>query len=181
MRGPRPTPISLTDRQRTVLERITRCQTNPQQLVRRARIILTAATAANNEQVARTLDVDRGTVRIWRSRWVDAADRLHTSEAADRTDQHLTTCIVEVLADAPRSGAPDTFTAEQIVQIIALACSRPQDAARPTSHWIAREVADEAVKRGIAPAISVRTVGRFLKAGGAPTASESLLAEHQGA
>jgi hypothetical protein len=31
-----------------------------------------------------------------------------------------------VLADAPRSGTPPTFTAEQIVQIVNLACTAPR-------------------------------------------------------
>lgn len=178
MRGPKPTPIVLTECQRATLERIARRQTNPQHLVRRAHIILAASTALNNDQVARDLAIDRGTVRIWRQRWLQAADRLHASEVSDPTDQQLHACILTVLADAPRPGAPDTFTAEQIVQIVALACSRPQDSARPTSYWIAREVADEAVKRGIVPSISARTVERFLKSGRSEAASFSLLAEH---
>ena len=58
-------------------------------------------------------------------------------------------------------------TPEQIVEIIAIACEQPEEESqRPVSHWSAREVAEEAVKRKIVPAISVRTVGRFLKSGG---------------
>lgn len=181
MRGPKPTPIVLTERQRAILERISRRQTNPQHLVRRARLILAASTALNNDQVAGDLAIDRGTVRIWRGRWLDAADRLLASEATDPTDQQLHECILSVLADAPRPGAPDTFTAEQIVQIVDLACTRPEHSARPTSYWLARELADEAVKRGIVPAISVRTVERFLKSSRSQAAPLALLAEHQGA
>lgn len=181
MRGPKPTPIVLTERQQACLSRIARRQTNPQHLVRRARLILAAATAPTNDQVARDLAIDRGTVRIWRQRWVDATDRLHATEATDPTDQQLHECILSVLADAPRSGAPDTFSAEQIVQIVALACTRPEDSARPTSYWLAREVADEAVKRAIVPAISARTVERFLKSSRSQAASLALLAQHQGA
>lgn len=178
MRGPKPLPIVLTARQQALLEQITRRQTNPQHLVRRAQIILTAAISVNNDQVAHALDVDRGTVRIWRHRWLDATDQLHATETADASDQALSACIQAVLADAPRPGAPDTFTAEQVVQIVDLACSRPQDANRPTTYWIARDVADEAVKRGIVPTISPRTVARFLKAGRSEAASQPLLAEH---
>jgi putative transposase len=178
MRGPKPTPIVLTVRQHAVLEQITRRQTNPQHLVRRARIILTAATTVNNDQVARELDVDRGTVRSWRGRWLDATDQLRASEATDPTDQALTACIQSVLADAPRPGAPDIFTAEQVVQIVALACSRPQDAQRPTNYWLAREVADEAVSRGMVLTISPRTVARFLKSSPVAAAAQPLLAEH---
>jgi putative transposase len=181
VRGPKPTPIVLTERQRAILERIARRQTNSQHLVRRARLILAAATAVNNDQVARDLAIDRGTVRIWRGRWLQATDQLHATEATDPTDQLLHACILTVLADAMRPGAPDTFTAEQIVQIVDLACTRPVDSARPTTYWIAREVADEAVKRGIVATISVRTVERFLKSGRSAAASLTLLAEHQGA
>lgn len=70
--------------------------------------------------------------------------------------------ITETLSDAPRSGAPATFTPEQIVQVVAVACSDPEESDRPITHWSPRELADEALKRGIVSTISVRTVGRFL-------------------
>jgi putative transposase len=48
------------------------------------------------------------------------------------------------------------------MQIIALACERPNESDRPVSSWTPTELADEAVKRGIVEHISARTVGRFL-------------------
>jgi hypothetical protein len=57
------------------------------------------------------------------------------------------------------------FAAEEIVQIIAIACEKPEDAGRPISHWTARELADEALKRRIVGRISRRSGGRFLKSG----------------
>lgn len=179
MRGPKPTPITLTERQRATLERLTRRQTSSQQLVRRARLILDAAAGHNNDQVARHLDLDRGTVRIWRARWLESAPRLDAAEAADDPEPVLTDIVLELLADAPRPGAPDTFTAEQVVQIVALACAVPPAAERPTSQWSPKELAAEAVKRGIVTTISPRTVGRFLKSGRAEAASEPLLAHSQ--
>lgn len=179
MRGPKPTPITLTARQHALLERVTRRHTTPHHLVRRAHLLLHAATGCNNDQVARQLGLDRGTVRIWRTRWLSAVARLAAAEAADDTDQALTAVVLEVLQDAPRPGAPDTFTAEQVVQIVALACEVPPADERPTSQWTPRELATEAVKRGIVAAISPRTVGRFLKSGGAEAASEPLLAQSQ--
>jgi putative transposase len=72
--------------------------------------------------------------------------------------------VVEVLEDRERSGAPSTFTAEQLCQIMAVACEkRPEECGRPVSHWTARELADEAKARGIVAGISPRHVGRFLK------------------
>jgi hypothetical protein len=55
-----------------------------------------------------------------------------------------------------------TFTFEQFMQIMALACEKPEAAERPVSSWTPRELADEAVKRGIVTKISPRTVERFL-------------------
>jgi putative transposase len=60
---------------------------------------------------------------------------------------------------------------------VALACEPPPGSDRPVSHWTPRELADEAVKRAIVPAISPRSVGRFLKRGPAPAASEPLLVD----
>jgi len=180
MRGPKPTTLALSSRQQAILEHLTRRQTSPQALVRRAQIILTAASGANNSQIADRFDLHRETVRIWRTRWLHEAPRLAASEAAGADDQILTRLLQELLADAPRPGAPDTFTAEQVVAIVALACTPPPDAQRPTTHWTPRELADEAVKRKLVTAITPRTVGRFLKASATQTAPEPLLAEYQG-
>jgi putative transposase len=69
----------------------------------------------------------------------------------------------EQLADAPRSGAPAVFTPEQICSIVAMTCEKPSDSERPISQWSQREIADEAVRRGLVRNISQRSVGRFLK------------------
>jgi transposase len=68
------------------------------------------------------------------------------------------------LADAPRSGRPDTFTAEQICALIALACEKPEAHGRPITHWTARELKDQVIQAGILSHISVRQVNRVLRA-----------------
>src|SRR6266478_1666084 len=83
-------------------------------------------------------------------------------EGGGGTAAELTQQIVAVLADAPRAGAPPTFSAEQICQILALACEPPAESGRPVTHWTPAELAAEAVHRGIVSRISARTVGRFL-------------------
>jgi hypothetical protein len=85
--------------------------------------------------------------------------------------------VPERLCDAPRSGAPATYTPEQICAVIAMTCERPSESERPISHWSQREIADEAIRRGLVPSISQRSVGRFLKRGRPQTASLSLLAD----
>lgn len=180
MRGPKPTPLTLSARHQAILERLTRRHTSPQSLVRRAQIVLAAAQGANNSQIAERLDLHRETVRIWRERWLGEAARLDDVEAAGADEAALTNLVQDLLADLPRPGAPDTFTAEQVVEIVALGCTPPPEAQRPTTHWTPRELADEAIKRKLVSAISPRSVGRFLKASAAQAASLALLAEHKG-
>ncbi len=170
MRGPKPPPIVLTPTQRVVLRRLARRQTGAQRLVRRARIILEAASGANNDQIATLLGIDRGTVRTWRMRWLEALPRLKAAEKRagggggdDDDDERVVSGLVEeVLVDEPRSGKPTTFTPEQICRIVALACENPRESGRPVTHWSTAELADEVVKQGIVRSISARSVGRFL-------------------
>src|SRR5436190_4512775 len=162
MSGPRPPEVSLSARQRAILDRLARRATSPQRLVRRVPILLAAADGGNNAQIARQYGLDRETVQTWRTRWLAAGARLAAAEADGDAAAALTKQIHVVLADAPRAGAPATFSAEQICQLLALACEPPADSARPVTHWTPTELAAEAVQRGLVPRISARTVGRFL-------------------
>src|ERR1700720_3416301 len=141
-------PVSVLPEQREALEQLVRTRSTPQQLALRARMILHAANGVGVRESARDLDVWPKTVRYWRKRWREAADRQS---------------VPERLADAPRSGAPATFTAEQICALVAMTCEKPSESERPISHWSQREIADEAMRRGLIPSISQRSVGRFLK------------------
>ena len=179
MPGPQPPSISLTDRQRKMLVHLTRRATTTQRLARRARIVLAAAEGANNEQIARGLGLNRETVRLWRRAWLEGAQRLKAAEE-EADEKTLRRCIEEeVLADRPRSGAPPTFTPEQICRIVALACEDPEASGKPVTHWSPQELADEAVKRGIVESISARSVDRFLKGSGPEAPSDALLAKQR--
>jgi len=148
MPGLLPKPLHLIDTERDALERLVRGHSTPQQIALRARIILLADSGLNNRQIARQLQVSRDMVRDWRQRWFDTAE----SDVS----------VSERLQDAPRPGAPAHFTPEQLTHLFAIACEDPQESGRPISHWTARELADEMVKRGIVKSISARHVGRLL-------------------
>ena len=163
MSGPSVRPPEISSRQRKLLRQLTRRHTAPQRSVRRIHIILRAARGGSNTQIAREHQCDRETVRTWRTRWQLAEAQLQAAEAADATKRDLLRLLEVVFADAPRPGAPDKFTPEHLVQIIALACEAPARSERPISQWSARELADEVLQRAIVPAISVRTVGRLLE------------------
>lgn len=157
MQGPAPSSeVNLSETQREILERWSRARSGPHGRVVRARILLMSAAEQSISSIARTLKVGNDTVRLWRTRWEQARTAL-----CEATPEDLEEVMEQILADAPRPGTPATFSPEQVARIIAVACEKPADSDRPVSHWTPREVADEAVKRGIVKAISVRQVGRF--------------------
>ena len=59
--------------------------------------------------------------------------------------------------------APGKFTAEQVTQILAVACESPKLSGRPITRWTHRELRDEVIKRKIVESISVAQVGRYLQ------------------
>lgn len=154
MRGPKPTAIVLSDIERHELEHLARRHSTPQQIALRARIVLAAADGATNCQIARQLDVSLDTVRRWRSRWL-------VLQPASLDDLP----IAERLTDAPRPGKPVQISAEQVCQMVALACEPPKDSQRPISQWTSREIAAEIKQRGIVSTISGRHAARLLKRG----------------
>ena len=158
MPGPKPPTVPLSEEERQALHTMIRAHKTPQHLSFRAHVILLLAEGLTAPDVARRLGTTRTTVRRWRRHWLKRPG-----------------CAVpERLQDAPRPGAPATFSAEQWCQIIALACELPEASGRPISHWTPRELADEACKRGIVATISKRQVGRFLQSGRSQAAHESL-------
>lgn len=167
MAVPRAHRITVTDRQGRVREQVVRASTSPQAMATRARVVLAAAAGQSNRQISAHLGVTRTPVQAWRGRWAAANEALLAAELEGGAgDARALRAVVQgVLADAPRSGAPPTFTPEQLCRIIALACTPPSEAGRPISHWTPRELAEEAATQGIVPRIAARTVGRSLGVG----------------
>ncbi len=162
-----PTPkakvCTVSPRQHQLLEQISRRATNPHRLVQRAFLVLLAADGINNCEISDQLQMNRNQVRMWRSRWAQASATLEIAETTEISDKKLIQLIVDVLSDQPRSGKPPTFTVDNIVQIVAVACEHPSQSQRPINEWTHRELAEEVVKRGIVKEISRYSVGRFLK------------------
>lgn len=161
MPGPKPVKVTISHRQKVILKKQKRRYKCPQGIAIRMEIILLARKYSNSS-IATRLGISIKTVRKWRKRWHDAAPVLAAAERDGWTERQLTALISTVLSDAPRSGAPGKFSPEQVAQVIWLACQPPALSNRPISHWTARELADEAVKRGIAPSISVSAVRHIL-------------------
>jgi len=148
MAARKASPIPLSAEDERELNAVVRAHSTPRKLAERARVILLAASGVGVDETARRLGVWRKTASTWRRRWRDADATL---DVATR------------LSDAPRSGAPATFTPEVICKIVALSCKDPETLDVPLSHWSQSELARQAVQRGIVESISHGSVGRFLK------------------
>ena len=136
MKGPKPLQVNLSDAERQALEKLIKAHSTEQQLVPRARIVLAASQGLNNAQIARELHTTTDTARLWRARWL----LLQPIPLADLT-------VEDRLQDRYRSGKPSQITADQLCQIEALACEKPEASARPISQWTGREIAEEIVDR----------------------------------
>jgi hypothetical protein len=93
----RASHVVLSEQEKEELERLTKRHRSEQQQVQRARMVLAAAQGHSNAQIARELQVNVDTVRLWRDRWVGL-------QGIDLK----TLSVMERLQDAPRPGAPAT-------------------------------------------------------------------------
>src|SRR5271166_3515474 len=68
MKTPRQS-IKLEEEQRQLLEEWVRAHRTPQQVVKRCQIILRSAEGKSDEAIAKELDINRHTCRLWRERF----------------------------------------------------------------------------------------------------------------
>jgi putative transposase len=143
-----PAPLHLNETQREQLQQLVNRHSTPEQIAIRASIILLADEGQNHREIARSLNISRDMARLWRNRWLELSVKNIP--------------VVERIKDAQRPGGPITFSLEQILQLFAIACEKPENYGRPISHWTARDLAEEMVKLGIVKNISPRHVGRLM-------------------
>jgi transposase len=140
--------VKLSVDERAELRKLVGKHTASQNIVRRAKIILMADEGIKRQAIAFELGIGHeNVVTVWIKRWLKMSGRP----------------VIQRLQDLPRSGAPDTFTPEQLCQIFALACENPENYGRPITHWTHRELADEAIKQGIVESISPSHLGHILR------------------
>src|SRR3954451_2872459 len=154
--------VVLSERQEKVLRKLSTATTVAQRLVQRSTIILLAFAGLDNQDIASQVGLGRHQVGLWRRRWQDAFANLIRIECVEDPPA-LRKAIEELLSDEPRPGCPGKFTAEQLTQLIALACEPPEKSGRPITHWTGKELAEEASARGIVDSISPSQVNRYLR------------------
>jgi len=154
--------VVISERQQMVLRKLSTATTVAKRLVPRAPIILLAFSGVANQDIASQVGLGRHQVGIWRRRWQDAFADLIRIECADAPPA-LRQAIEDLLNDEPRPGCPGKFTAEQLTQLIALACEPPAKSGRPLTHWTGKELAEAAIARGLVDSISPSQVNRYLR------------------
>lgn len=180
MRGPAAQRVVVSEQQRVILERLVNARKTEQHLAERCRIVLQCSAGISNIRISEILQVDRQRVRRWRRRWAHGESSLCEIEKKKTNQHELEMGIVALLTDNYRSGAPAKFSADQVAQILAIACETPQDSGLPISHWTPADLTREITKRGLVSSISPRQVDRFLKGGTNSSSQNRVLDEAQG-
>ena len=175
--------LILTKTQTKLVTDLVHASTSPQCVVLRSNLILEYAQSGNKSQVATKYAVGRDTVRRWCERWQKSQSELDRLEAdylaRTMSLSKYARAIETLLSDAPRPGAPATFTEAEIQQIITVATRRPEDEGVPVTHWSHEILAQTVIEKGIVPSISAAQIERFLKGGHVAAPSQSVLGTPQ--
>jgi transposase len=162
-RGKPAAAIEMTDRIFNLLVEESRKRTIKRHHLERINILTRASHQGGgqaNGQIVRDLSVSYNTVKSWRTRWtafypaILNAEKGPTGEGV--TDSALMIKVLSYLEDAPRSGAPKTFTLSQTEQIVALACQKPTEHGIEMTTWTHEMLAHVAMSKGIVERISSR-------------------------
>lgn len=166
-RGQAAPAIPMSQRAYEVIKRYSQKRNVAHHYKLRTSIILRASQGESNQQIARDLGISYNTVKSWRKRWQQHYEQLSTYQAGacgqDISDHQLMEKILDILSDAPRSGAPKRITLSEEQQIMALACEKPQAHGIPMTQWNREMLAKVAMAEGIVEKISPRYVSKLLK------------------
>ncbi len=133
--------VSLTDESRQQLQQLVQSGTRPVRVVRRAFVLLKSDQGFTDEEIVEHVGCSERTIRRIR--------KLFATEGLERA-----------LFDAPRSGAPATFTARQRQQVVALACSEPPEG---RVRWTLELLCQHSVQRGFFPSVGKSEEALWLK------------------
>ena len=169
----KPAPILISDSVYHILSKISKSRTLPARQVERAIIFILCADGLNNILISQKVSIGQDSVSKWRTRFLKSLPLLR--EIEEKNPAELEDKITS-LSDYARTGQPPTYTDEQIIRILEIACRTPEEYGYEASHWSLNQLVDVAVKEGIVESISAKTISRFLKYGEDPPASRPLLA-----
>lgn len=170
----KPAPILISDSVYHILSKFSKSRTLPARQVERAKVFILCADGLNNLQISQKVSIGQDSVSRWRTRFRNSLPFLR--EIEEKNPAELEAKITILLADYARPGQPKTYTDEQIIRILEIACRNPEEYGYETSHWSLNQLVDAVIKEGIVESISAKTISRFLKCGENSPASRPLLA-----
>lgn len=147
---------ALSAKMNKILTSFSRNRSLPSSLVKRSKLILLAVQGLTNQAISHQIGLHYNSVATWRNRFLQALP--HLVEIESEKPEELVETIRMLLTNEQRPGAPTTFTPEQIVKIIDLACKNPNDFGYEVSHWSLPLLVIEIKKQGIADRISEKSV-----------------------
>jgi putative transposase len=115
----RPSKIELTDEQRTTLTIWLSAGKTEQRLAKRAQVIIYATDGISLKDIAVKVGLGFQSCLKWRKRFVEHG--------------------LKGLRDIPRKGRPAVITPQERVHVMALACTKPDDA---SNQWTTTKLAD---------------------------------------
>jgi transposase len=115
----RPSKIELTDKQRSTLMMWVAAGRTEQRFAKRAQVILCAAEGMSLKDIESKSGLSLQSCLKWRKRFVQQG--------------------IKGLKDIPRKGRPQIITPEERVQVMALACTKPDDG---SNQWTTTKLAD---------------------------------------
>ena len=111
-----------TTEEKQVITKLSRSQTASARLVERAKMLQLGSEGKSVQQIAKSLNINEKTVRKWFKRFEDLG--------------------LAGLEDAPRSGAPSRYTAENKARVLQAARTRPSELGLPFSSWTFERLAN---------------------------------------
>ena len=163
MRSP---SVSASPLVRQILGNLSRAQTSTVQEHERSALMLLLLSGLSNLRISITTAYTWAKAKRWRDRWLSyekAFEEIEGREKKYHMEHDLEEKIKECLSDAPRSGSPGKFTAEQYCQILGVSLEDPKLSQRPITEWTIDELQDEVQLRGIVSSISRSHLGAFFK------------------
>lgn len=144
MPGPKAQRLRLAPSVRKELEALARSTRVEARLVQRARIIVLAAQALSNAEIARRVGCHLDTVRQWRQRFAE--------------DGRMST-----LDDRPRSGRPARVSAATRCDVVKLACDKPGNHGVSHRETWTYEALAKVLLQETAVSLSSSEIGRILR------------------
>lgn len=153
--------VKLSPTMTEIFQQIVHSRLHGTAVTQRAQCVLLAHKNRTYSEISKMVQLSVRPVGRWVRRFCDSLEALRHEET-----KHVKASLIRVILycfrDATRSGRPSTFSPAEVASVISVACEDPEKSARPVTSWTTREIADEAVKRGVVKSISVSHVQHLL-------------------